>query len=73
MEKPYQSHLQAAKRILCYLSGTQDHGIFYTYSNAYHLVGYIDSDWASDIESCKSTSRYVFYLGNGKWSYIMVF
>lgn len=44
MEKPYQSHLQAAKRILCYLSGTQDHGIFYTYSNAYHLVGYIDSD-----------------------------
>ena len=31
MEKPYQSHLQVTKRILRYVSGTLDDGIFYSY------------------------------------------
>ena len=44
MEKPYQSHLQVAKLILKYVNGTRDHGIFYSYSNNFSLVGYTDSD-----------------------------
>ncbi|RDX94186.1 hypothetical protein CR513_23459, partial [Mucuna pruriens] len=34
------------------------------------LVGYTDSDWAGDIETRKSTSRYAFHLGTGAvaWS-----
>lgn len=62
---------QAAKRILPYLNGTRDHGLFYTYSNAYNLVGYTDSYWADDIETRRSTSGYVFYLGNEviSWSF----
>ena len=31
MEEPYQSHLQVTKRILRYVSGTRDDGIFYSY------------------------------------------
>ena len=30
----------------------------------YDLVGYTDSDWAGDMETHKSISEYVFYLGN---------
>ena len=44
MEKPYQSHLQATKRIFRYVSSTHDHGIFYSYSNNFSLVGYTDND-----------------------------
>ena len=33
------------------------------------LVRYIDSDWASDIETRKSISGYVFHLGLGATSW----
>ena len=44
MKKSYQSHLQAAKWILRYVSGTRDHGIFCSYSNNFTLVGYKNGD-----------------------------
>ena len=70
MEKPYQSHLQAAKRILRYVNGTRNHGILYSYTDNFSLVGYTDSDWAGDIETRKSTSGNAFFLGSGliSWS-----
>ena len=40
MEKPYQAHLQATKRILRYINGTRHHEIFYPYSKKFNLVGY---------------------------------
>jgi len=69
MEAPRQSHLQAAKRILRYIKGTQSDGIFYSCTNNVELVGYTDSDWAGDIEKRKSTSGYVFHLGTGIFSW----
>ena len=44
MEKPTMSHMKAAKRILRYLRGTLDCGIFYSSSQDLNLVGYCDSD-----------------------------
>jgi hypothetical protein len=44
METPDQSHLNAAKRILRYIKGTINEGMFYTSSNTFNLVGYSDSD-----------------------------
>ena len=44
MEKPYQSHLQATKQILNYVSGTYNHGISYSYSSNFSLVGYTNND-----------------------------
>nr|KYP50512.1 Retrovirus-related Pol polyprotein from transposon TNT 1-94 [Cajanus cajan] len=70
MEKPRDSHWQAAKRILRYIKGTLTEGIFYDKDIDVNLVGYIDSDWAGDIETRKSTSGYAFNLGSGtiSWS-----
>ncbi|KAK2995531.1 hypothetical protein RJ640_022733 [Escallonia rubra] len=56
MNSPQQSHWQAAKRILRYIKGTLDDGIFYSSSNNIELVGYTDSDWGGDTEKRKSTS-----------------
>lgn len=63
MKTPSQVHLQAAKRILRYIKGTQSHGILYEATNNCDLVGYIDSDWASDLKGRKSTSSFVLHMG----------
>ncbi|XP_072054428.1 uncharacterized protein [Arachis hypogaea] len=70
MEEPCTNHLQAAKRILRYIKGTLNDGIYYENTNEVNLVGYTDSDWAGDIETRKSTSGFVFHLGFGaiSWS-----
>ena len=57
-------HFKAAKRILRYLKGTIDYGLLYSFSNEFKLVGYSDSDWAGDLDDRKSTTGFVFYLGN---------
>ncbi|KAI4357505.1 hypothetical protein L6164_001448 [Bauhinia variegata] len=70
MEEPHTCHLQGAKRILRYIKGTLNEGIFYANINFVNLVGYTDSDWGGDIETRKSISGYVFHLGSGaiSWS-----
>ncbi|XP_016195344.1 uncharacterized protein LOC107636339 [Arachis ipaensis] len=65
MEEPCTNHLQAAKRILRYIKGTLNDGIYYENTDEVNLVGYTDSDWAGDIETRKSTLGFVFYLGSG--------
>ncbi|CAL9014556.1 unnamed protein product [Prunus brigantina] len=62
--------MQAAKRILRYVKGTQSDGIFYSANCPVKLVGYTDSDWAGDVERAKSTSGYAFHIGSGviSWS-----
>ncbi|XP_056687110.1 secreted RxLR effector protein 161-like [Spinacia oleracea] len=69
MQKPSQIHLQAIKRVLRYLKGTSDYGIWYTPNKNSELIGYSDSDWAGSIDDMKSTSGYVFLLGNGVFSW----
>jgi hypothetical protein len=51
------------KRIIRYIAGTLDHGIYYPRCpGEAHLVGYSDSDHASDIDTSKSTSRISFFF-----------
>jgi hypothetical protein len=70
MENPTELHLLAAKRILRYLQGTRNLGIYYTKGEKSDLIGFTDSDYAGDQDDRKSTSGYVFMLGNGavSWS-----
>lgn len=70
MECPTEMHLLAAKRILRYLQGTKDFGIFYRKGEKADLIGFTDSDYAGDQDDRKSTSGYVFMLGTGavSWS-----
>ncbi|KAH9310278.1 hypothetical protein KI387_044223 [Taxus chinensis] len=65
MESPKDSHWQAGKRILRYVSGTKAFGILYTASYIFKLVGYTDSDCAGSIDDRKSASSYVFHFGSG--------
>jgi len=46
--------LNAAKRILCYIKGTINEGMFYASSKTFNLVGYLDSDWGRDLDERKS-------------------
>ncbi|CAL9028710.1 unnamed protein product [Prunus brigantina] len=61
---PKESHLFAVKRIIKYVSGTIDFGLWYTYDTCVNLVGYSDADWAGCSDDRKSTSEGVFYAGN---------
>jgi len=56
------THYETLKRILWYIKGTIDFGLFYEYSNSFGLVGYSNTDWAGDMDDKKSTRRFVFYM-----------
>ncbi|WVZ59184.1 LOW QUALITY PROTEIN: hypothetical protein U9M48_009371 [Paspalum notatum var. saurae] len=62
----------AVKRIIRYVAGTLDHGLYYPRCpGEAHLVGYGDGDHGGDIDTGKSTSGILFFLGkclvNGVW------
>lgn len=70
MENPKELHFQAVKRIIRYLKGTCEFGLFYQRNGGKDLIGYTDSDYANDIEDRKSTSGYVFMMSEAaiSWS-----
>ena len=64
MSDPKEEHMLIAKRVLRYIRGTVDLGIFYKRSSGLSVLGFTDSDYARDVDDRKSTSGYVF-LVNG--------
>ena len=58
-----EAHWKAVKRILRYLKGTANYSLCYQGSNL-TVRGYTDADWAGDGDERKSTSGFVFLLGN---------
>ncbi|XP_047314378.1 secreted RxLR effector protein 161-like [Impatiens glandulifera] len=70
MEEPNYTHLKAIKRILRYIRGTSSLGLLYSETKEYKLIGYSDSDWCGDIDDRKSTSGYVFYMGDTTFTWI---
>jgi hypothetical protein len=62
MQRPTTEHQQAVKRIIRYVAGTLDHGLHYPRCpGVAHFVRY--SDHAGDIDTSKSTSGILFFLG----------
>ena len=70
MQTPCDTHLNCAKRVLRYVSGTMDRGILYKEGEAIRLEGYTDADWAGSVSDRRSTSGFIFSLGSGavSWS-----
>jgi hypothetical protein len=64
METPDQFHLNATKRILRYIKWTINEGIFYTLSKNFNLINYSDGDWGRDLDERKSTTWFVFFIGD---------
>ena len=52
------------------MQGTKEFGLFYKNGEKSNLFGFIDSDYAGDLDNRKSTSGYVFMMGAGaiSWS-----
>ncbi|KAK6117906.1 hypothetical protein DH2020_048354 [Rehmannia glutinosa] len=61
---PKESHMIATKRILRYLKGCQEVGLWYPKEGGFKLIGYSDSDYAGCIVDRKSTSGTCQMLGN---------
>ncbi|KAK6117999.1 hypothetical protein DH2020_048254 [Rehmannia glutinosa] len=60
---PKESHMTAAKRILTYLKGCQEVGLWYPKEGGFKLIGYSDSDYGCRVDR-KSTSGTCQMLGN---------
>ena len=64
MQNPKTSHLDAAKRVLCYVKGSIDYGLLYKKSDNFLLKGFTDANWAGYIDDRRSTSGYCFSVGS---------
>lgn len=69
MESPNEQNMLAAKRILRYVQGMQQLGIRYRCGGQQKLIGFVDSDYAGDVDDRRSTSGYVFMFGDGAVSW----
>ncbi|KAK6153379.1 hypothetical protein DH2020_013018 [Rehmannia glutinosa] len=61
---PKESHVTASKRILRYLKGCQEVGLWYPNEGRFKLVGYSDSDYAGSRVDRKSPPGTCQMLGN---------
>jgi hypothetical protein len=70
MAAPTIAHWTTAKGVLRYLADTKQYGINFGSSGNPTLQGYCDSDYASDVDTRRSTTGYVFILNGGAitWS-----
>ncbi|CAL9078803.1 unnamed protein product, partial [Musa textilis] len=64
------SHLKTIKRILRYLKGTPNLGLWYSKSNNFDLIAYVDVDFGGYRIDRKSTSETCQFLGHAlvSWS-----
>jgi hypothetical protein len=56
------SHWSAIQIIFCYLQFIQAIRVTYFFLNNLWLEGYINMDWANDVNTQKSASSYIFLL-----------
>ena len=65
MQRPTAEHLQAVKRVMRYVAGTLDFSLHYKRApGTARFIGYCDSDLTGDVDSSKSTSGTLFFLGD---------
>ncbi|GJU00330.1 retrovirus-related pol polyprotein from transposon TNT 1-94 [Tanacetum coccineum] len=69
--RPTEKHLTAVKRIFWYLKNTINMGLWYPKETGFELTAFSDSDHAGCLDSRKSTSGGIQFLGGDKlvsWS-----
>lgn len=64
MKAPTDAHWQAIKRVLRYISGTRNFGIFIQQGDDLNITAYSDADWASNLDDRKSVAAYCAFIGN---------
>ncbi|KAK1571805.1 hypothetical protein Q3G72_023272 [Acer saccharum] len=61
---PEESHLSSVKRIIHYVNGTSNYGIWYSFDTNASLVGFSDADSVGNYDNRMSTSGDCFFIGN---------
>ena len=71
MGNPGREHWRAVKWLLRYMNGTANHGILYggSENNSCQVSGFVDSDFAADLDKRRSITGYVFILNGGAVSW----
>ncbi|KAL4038008.1 hypothetical protein IC575_001611 [Cucumis melo] len=69
MTNPKRSHWEAGKRVIRYILGTINFGIYYKKVSESVLFGFCDNDWGGNVDDHKSTSGYVFSMSSGVFSW----
>ncbi|GJX48826.1 hypothetical protein Tco_0274016 [Tanacetum coccineum] len=64
--KPTEKHLKEVKRIFRYLKNTINMGLWYPKDTDFELTAFSDSDHADCLDTCKSTSSGIQFLGDDK-------
>uniref|UniRef100_A0A2N9J5P5 CCHC-type domain-containing protein n=1 Tax=Fagus sylvatica TaxID=28930 RepID=A0A2N9J5P5_FAGSY len=66
MANPGREHWNAVKWIFRYLKGTAEHEILFSRQPGTNsVVGYVDADYAGEVDDRRSTTGYVFTLSGG--------
>lgn len=70
LDNPDKSDVIKVKRILRYLKGTMSDGIIFEKSGTLNLNAYSDADYGGDLDTRRSTTGYVIFIGNSPvcWS-----
>ena len=71
LEEPKEDHLAALKRILRYVAGTSNWGLWFgrKKGNQAQLTGFSDADFAGDVDARKSTTGVIFMLAESPISW----
>lgn len=64
MQNPRTTHWTALKRVLRYLAGSCDKGVFISATAPLNFHAYSDPDWAGDKDDYISTTGYLLYPGS---------
>jgi hypothetical protein len=66
MSKPGKDHWTIVKRVFRYFCGTASYGLFYQgrlrLDRLVDIHGFVDADWAGDLDHMRSTSGYAFNM-----------
>jgi hypothetical protein len=72
--KTREGTLDTVKRVFKYLCGTTSYGFFYEgrpeLDRVVDIHGFVDADWAGDLDRRRSTSGYMFNLFGGAISWM---
>ncbi|XP_068332865.1 uncharacterized mitochondrial protein AtMg00810-like [Pyrus communis] len=69
MTNPTDLHMHLVKRIIRYLQGTLECDLKYTMTQDFNIAAFSDSDWAADINTRRSITGFVVFLGSNPVSW----
>ena len=64
MKQPSKVHFEEAKRVLHYVAGSMDYGIWYSQVSNFRLCGFANSDYVGSLDDRRSISTHIFTLGS---------